>query len=242
MLLPNHIIKSLLESRYSSNYHLSIEKLTSKQRLKVKGPIIDVNNRLNGVFNSFNPFNNKFSPRNRLIDMFPSWFSFYPSDRKSVEIQKSHLCKLNKIIFNASNDPKTVIVISDASIKNHVITSIAYVHMYNSPVIKTIHHTINVTSTEVELFIIRCGLIQVIQLTNIKSRLQLSLRKLGSFSKEIVIIPLNFGITLVKTNSHFMILLTKKPRDSIYYLYSLANLHGTSVKRMNVTISQTCGK
>jgi len=88
-----------------------------------------------------------------------------------VEIQKSYLCKLNEIIFNASNDPKTIIIISDASIKNHVVTSIAHVHMHNFPVIKTIHHTINVTSTEAELFAIRCGLIQAIQLTNIKSRL-----------------------------------------------------------------------
>jgi len=44
------------------------------------------------------------------------------------------------------------IVVLDASIKNNVATSIAHVHIYNSPVIKIIHYIINVTSTEAEIF------------------------------------------------------------------------------------------
>ena len=59
-----------------------MEKLTPKQRLKIKGPIIDTNNRLNGIFDSFDSFNNKFSPGNKLIDLFSSCFPFYFSNRK----------------------------------------------------------------------------------------------------------------------------------------------------------------
>ena len=117
-----------------------MEKLTNKQKLKVKSSIIDTNNRLNGIIYSFDPFNNEFSPGNRFIDMFPSCFSFYLSDRKSAETRKIHLHKLDEIIFNASTDPKTAIVILDVSIKNQVTTSIAHVHVHNSPVIKTIYH------------------------------------------------------------------------------------------------------
>ena len=87
-LPPNYIIKVLLESRHSSNHNhhqLSIEKLTPKQRLKIKGSIINANNRLNGIFNSFDLFNNEFSPGNRLINLFSSHFSFYFSDRKYVD-------------------------------------------------------------------------------------------------------------------------------------------------------------
>ena len=87
-LSPNYIIKVLLESRHSSNHNhhqLSIEKLTPKQRLKIKSSIINANNRLNGIFNSFDLFNNEFSPRNRLINLFSSHFSFYFSDRKYVD-------------------------------------------------------------------------------------------------------------------------------------------------------------
>ena len=41
---------------------------------EVKSSIIDANNRLNGIFHSFDSFNNEFFPRNRFIDMFPSHF------------------------------------------------------------------------------------------------------------------------------------------------------------------------
>jgi len=145
-----------------------MEKLTSKQRLKVKDSIIDVNNRLNEIFHSFDPFNNNFSPGNRLIDMFLSCFSFYLSNRKSAEAKKIHFLKLDKIIFNASTDPKIAIVILDVSIINQVATSIAHIHVYDFSIIKTIYHTVNVISTEAELFAIRCGLNQSIQLFKIE--------------------------------------------------------------------------
>ena len=161
----------MLESRFSSNhklYYLLIEKLTPKQRLKIKDPIIDSNNRLNGIFDFFNPFNNKFLPGNRLINLFSSCFSFYLLDRKSTRTRKIYLCKLNEIIFNASDNPKAVIVILDASIKNNVAMSIAHIYVHNSPIVKTIHHAINITSTKAELFAIRCGLNQASHLANIE--------------------------------------------------------------------------
>jgi len=112
--------------------------------------------------------NNELSPGNRLIDLYSSCFSFYYLDRKSSNTRKTHFCHLDEIVFNVSSDPKTAVVISDTSIKNQVTTSITYVHTHNSPVVKTIHYAVNVTSTEAELFAIRCGLSQAIQLTNIK--------------------------------------------------------------------------
>ena len=145
-----------------------MKKLTDKQRLKVKSSIVDANNRLNGIFHSFDPFNNKFSSRNRLIDMFLSCFLFYLSDRKSAETRKTYLHKLDKIIFNTLTDPRMAIIISDVSIKNQVAISIAHIHVHDSPIIKTIHHAVNVTFTEAELFAIRCGLNQAIQLSNIE--------------------------------------------------------------------------
>jgi len=52
-------------------------------------------------------------------------------------------------------------------IKNNVTTSIAYIHVHDRPVIKTIHHATNVTSTEAELFAIRCGINHAINLPGI---------------------------------------------------------------------------
>jgi len=64
-----------------------------------------------------------------------------------------------------SVDPKTTIVVLDTSIKNQVTTSIAYIHIHDTPVVKMIHHTVNITFTEAKLcesdaklFVIRCGL------------------------------------------------------------------------------------
>jgi len=61
--------------------------------------------------------------------------------------------------------------ITDASIKNNMATSIAYVHIHDRPVTKTLHHVVNVTTTEAELFTIRCGINQA---TNIKDISKLS--------------------------------------------------------------------
>jgi len=142
-----------------------MENLTNKQKLKVKGPIVDANNRLNGIFRSFDPFNPEFSPGSRLVDLFSNRFSFFQSDRRSIDSRKSHLKNLDEVVLNASMDPHSTIIVLDTSIKNNVATSIAHVYSYNSPVIKMIHHATNVISTGAELFAIRCGINQAVQLS-----------------------------------------------------------------------------
>ena len=61
--------------------------------------------------------------------------------------------KLSSFLF-------TAIIVTDASIKNNIATSISHVHLANHPLTKTVHHTAFVTSTEAELFMIRCGINQ----------------------------------------------------------------------------------
>ena len=53
------------------------------------------------------------------------------------------------------------------SIKNNVATSIVHIHMVDKPLTKTVHHAVNVTSTEAELFAIRCGINQTLRFNNI---------------------------------------------------------------------------
>ena len=50
----------------------------------------------------------------------------------------------------------------DTSIKNHVATLILHIHSYNRPVVKTLHRTINVTTTEAKLFAIHCRINQAV--------------------------------------------------------------------------------
>ena len=141
--------------------------MTFKQRLKIKGSVIDTNNQLNGVFPSFNLLNNEFSPGFRLINIFSSHFSFHLSNHKNKDSKAIYICKLNECIFHTLSDLKIVTMILDTSIKNQVATSIVYVHLYNNLVKKTIHYTVNVTITEAELFANRCGINQAVQIPGI---------------------------------------------------------------------------
>ena len=126
-----------------------------------------MDNRTNKIFPSFDQFNKEFSLSNRLIDIFPSHFSFYSINQRYKESIKTYTHKVNDIIHLASADPKSIVVVSDTSIKNQVITLIVHIHIHNSPLIKMIHHTVNILSTEAELFAIRCSINQATCISNI---------------------------------------------------------------------------
>jgi len=53
-------------------------------------------------------------------------------------------------------------------IKNNVATSISHIYNGHNIIAKTIHHAMNDMSIEAELFSIRCGINQAIQVPNIK--------------------------------------------------------------------------
>jgi len=80
---------------------------------------------------------------------------------------KTRVHQLDSMIIEASSSQSTAIVASDASIKNDIATSISHTHIANQPLIKTLHHTAFVTSTEAEMFAIRCGINQATARTNV---------------------------------------------------------------------------
>jgi len=96
--------------------------------------------------------------------MFSSHFSLHWANCKSKESKSAYLWKLNNIIIESSSNTNTAIVVSDASIKNNVTTSIAHIYSYSKSVKKTLHHAINVTMTKAELFAIRCWINQAVQI------------------------------------------------------------------------------
>jgi len=73
----------------------------------------------------------------------------------------AHICSLDKILDNSSLNPDTILIISDTSIKNNIITSLSHIHSGWSILAKTIYYAFNITSTEAKLSI-RCGINQVI--------------------------------------------------------------------------------
>ena len=148
-------------------HQLFLKRLTLRQWVNIKGPIIDIDNRFNKIFLSFSLLNHEFSLGNRLIDIFSNCFLFHPVNRKSKDSVKTYLYKLNNTTLHLSSDPHSIIAVSNASIKNNVTTLISYVHVHNSPVIKMIHHVVDIMSTEAELFVIRYGINQATYLSNV---------------------------------------------------------------------------
>ena len=72
-LLSNHIIISILSTDGSYKhipYNIFIDNLTSKQRLCLNSPFINMDYRCNKLFPSFSAFNKEFNPGNQLIDFF----------------------------------------------------------------------------------------------------------------------------------------------------------------------------
>ena len=123
-----------------------------------------MDNKCNEFLSTFTLLNKEFSLGNHLCDNFPDHFSFY-SHFYNV---KNQLCKLDNVIIVISLDPSACIIISDASIKNHIAISILYVYSSNWPIIKIYHQDINVSTTEAKLFAIRCGINQTIGILYIK--------------------------------------------------------------------------
>jgi len=131
-LSHNHILRSLLEARLSDNfnqYSLSLDSLTHYQRENIKGSIVDMDNRFNEVFPSFNPLNIEFSPGSCLIDIFSSYFSFHPFIKYKDNNLVNGVNQLNDITITASLNHLHDLIISDTGIKNNVAMSIAYIHV-----------------------------------------------------------------------------------------------------------------
>ena len=122
-----------------------------------------MDNRCNELYPSFSPFDEEFDPGNWLIDTFSDWFSFHPHPLNI----KNHIKALDDITLTSLSNSFSSIIISNASIKNHVATSISHIHLYDKPIIKTIHQVVNITTTEAELFATCCGINQVISIPNI---------------------------------------------------------------------------
>ena len=99
-----------------------------------------------------------FSLGFHLIDIFSRHLSFYYTNCKNKKSKATHIHNLDKCVFNTSTDSKPIVVVSDASIKNKVTISIVHVYSFLNPIKKTIHHAVNITTTEAKLFAIRCGI------------------------------------------------------------------------------------
>ena len=115
-----------------------------------------MDNRFNEVFPFFVPLH----PECRVIDIFPSCFSFHLFSKQKDNSFITCIQQLDNLAIKSSSIFLHALVITDASIKNNITTSISHMHIHNKPITKTLHYAVNVMSTEAELFAIRCGINQ----------------------------------------------------------------------------------
>jgi len=161
VLPTNYIIRNLMDDLPNSfmkpNSH-SVRSLTNRQKNIAKGHLINSCNKAYGIFPSFSPLNPEFTSGFHISDNFLDCFSFHLVNKK----EKDKICaqELDEMALQISSSPSTALVVTDASIKKDIATSISHIHLANNPLIKTVHHVVFITSTEAELFVIRCGINQ----------------------------------------------------------------------------------
>jgi len=153
------------------------------------------------------------------------------------------------LAFESLSIPSRVLIITDASIKNNIATSILHTHIHNRPVTKTLHHAVNITSIEAELFAIRCGINQATNYNDISKIIIVTdsihaarkifdpslypyqihtatiLNELAHSSHIIRRIQLNFGSALVIATGFFIKWWIKKQNLSTSYHYSCCGNH-----------------
>ena len=163
-LPSNHILRNLIDDfpPSSTPYNpYSIGSLIKRQASIIKGHLINSRNISYRISPSFSPLNQEFSPGSRIINIFPDRFSFNLAIKKEKgkndQIQAQELD--NMVLLNSSSS-HTALIISDASIKNNIATSISHVHITNQLITKTVHYAVFITSTEAELFAIMCSINQ----------------------------------------------------------------------------------
>ena len=226
----NHIIHSLIGSSFSSplNWHPSfLNSFTKWQKANIKDHLVDSNNRSHGIFPSFSPTYPELSPGFQVIDIFLDRFSFILCNKEKNN--KFHCYQLNLVVIESSSSQSIAIVTTNASIKNNIATSILHTYISNQPLIKTLHHTAFVTSSEAKLFTIKCGISQALSKENISKIIIITdfiyiakkifdplshplqsqaMAILGDLHQFILITWLSFGSALVVLNGIFTRLLT----------------------------------
>ena len=169
-LPPNHILQSLMSLSPKSlpyQHPLLLNTLTRRQHGLIKGHMVDMKNCFNKIFPFFDPINPEFYPGNRIIDTHTNCFSFHLFNKHISHNIKSCVQELDKIAIELSDDLSFALVVTNASVKNNVAISITHIHVCDKPVMKTLHHALNIMSTEAELFAIRCSTNQATNIGNI---------------------------------------------------------------------------
>jgi len=166
-LPKRHILNNLMDDSPQLHNSFNMGYLTHRQKTLAKGHLIDSKIKSYGIFPSFSPLDPEFTPGQCIIDNFSDCFSFNLVNKTEKGKNNCRAQELDEMVLQNSSIPNTTLVITDASIKKDIATSVAHIHSTDRPLIKTVHHASFITSLEAELFAIRCGINQACSLNNV---------------------------------------------------------------------------
>jgi len=152
-LLPNHIIHSLMDSFFSSlnNHHPSfLANVINHQRKKIKGYLVDTNNRSHSLFLVFLTTHSELTPGSRIIDTFSDRFSFNFCMKEKSDKTRVH--QLDSMVIEASSSQSTAIVASK-------MTLLHLSHIHTLPISLSSRLSITLYLSQVQK--LRCLLLDV---------------------------------------------------------------------------------
>ena len=246
---------------------ISTSFLTMKQNSRLKSPIQDINHHLNQVHPSFDSTNSELKPGTCIVDIFPNCFSFHTVKCNDKIARANHLKTLDNILHTSTTQPGTIIIVTDASTK-HGIYAVSVAHGWqNKSLVFNLEYTApNVTSSEAEIFAIRCGinkattLEEINQIIVIMDSIQcaqklfdtsnLSLQGhtiatshcLRAFFKKTLPTPSIFGTAPVMTDGPYTTKLIPKQSHFNYPYNTPTKSPGITAKNLSATTSFQYGK
>jgi len=159
MLPSQHALLSLLSTRNSKSAHphpQSLALLTDAQSAQLRSPLLNTEASLLNLTERFDSLHPEIRPGYRLLDNFPDHVSFHPCDRSNGRT-------LDRLCHEASADPSTLIVATDASVippRNMQAISVAHFWRLGEQVLLSKVLAGRATALDVELFAIRLGVVK----------------------------------------------------------------------------------
>ena len=141
-----------------------MNNLIVNQRAKVKSLLVNLNNQLNKLQLVFDRLYKEVSPGFCFKNNFSFLFSFHVANREKPTSLHKYFQALDFIIHDSSSNFYSTVIIANASIKNNITSSVLHIISNCRNLSKKVHHIVNVTTTEAELFSIRCSITQAYQI------------------------------------------------------------------------------
>jgi len=168
---PNHAISSLLKHSHSqplSSHTLALSNLTPKQKTKTKSPLLDIDQWLTQTHPAFVTYNKHIlTPGNRIVDTFPSKFSFHFPSSSDSENKNHHINSLKNAFSLSQSSLSNICIVADEGVKREAATAIAHIWHSNSIIDKKKLYATDVLPIEAKIMSMCLGLDLALERNNI---------------------------------------------------------------------------